>query len=460
MAFSKRKVFFGFSLVLLALPLAFLASVLTTTSNYDLADMPHYQEMQSKLRQLAASPGIYGDTLLRAGWAKAALVPDFDLPMAGYGSRKGAHAVGVRDSVWVRAVVFESGGLKSAMVAAEMLIVPPEVTARLQELLAGTGIPAERCFLSATHTHSSLGGWSPGLVGRLFAGKYEPQAVDFVAKQIALAVQLAAQNLQPVKTGFARAEAPDYAYNRLVGDEGTVYPYLRTLVLETQAGEKALISTYSGHATCLPDMLLEYSGDYPGHFVRALEARPGIVFAMFAAGAVGSTSSYAPGAKTGEEAAAMIGDSLAAKVMASVAMAGTTHEGQVAAGRITLPLPAPQPRVSLSFSLRPYVFRQVFGDYPSFVSYLNVGGTLFVGTPCDFSGELMVAMEQNGVLSGKNVVLTSFNGGYIGYVTDDRWYGRDTYETLTMNWFGPHNGRYFMEIVGELADVFQRPPTP
>ena len=48
---------------------------------------------------------------------------------------------------------------------------------------------------------------------------------------------------------------------------------------------------------------------------------------------------------------------------------------------------------------------------------------------------------------GVNLMITSFNGGYVGYITPDKYYGMDSYETRTMNWFGPQNAAYFEELM-------------
>ena len=54
-------------------------------------------------------------------------------------------------------------------------------------------------------------------------------------------------------------------------------------------------------------------------------------------------------------------------------------------------------------------------------------------------------------------MVTSFDGGYIGYVTPDRYYDRATYETRDMNWFGPYNGNYFKEMMVGLLNKIDTP---
>ncbi len=49
--------------------------------------------------------------------------------------------------------------------------------------------------------------------------------------------------------------------------------------------------------------------------------------------------------------------------------------------------------------------------------------------------------------------VAGFNGGYIGYIIRDEWYDLKEYETFYMNWFGPHNGAYFVEMIQKLLEI-------
>jgi hypothetical protein len=77
-----------------------------------------------------------------------------------------------------------------------------------------------------------------------------------------------------------------------------------------------------------------------------------------------------------------------------------------------------------------------------------------VGLPCDFSGELVAVLSRYASNKGLRLIITSFNGAYAGYVTDDRHFDKDQYETITMSWFGPYNGAYFQEVVKDVIDKF------
>ena len=62
--------------------------------------------------------------------------------------------------------------------------------------------------------------------------------------------------------------------------------------LEKKSGKKALLFTYSAHATCYGDNQLKISSDYPGKSISILEKLPDIDFAIYGAGSVGSMAPF------------------------------------------------------------------------------------------------------------------------------------------------------------------------
>jgi hypothetical protein len=70
--------------------------------------------------------------------------------------------------------------------------------------------------------------------------------------------------------------------------------------------------------------------------------------------------------------------------------------------------------------------------------------------PCDFSGEILVR-EKLGQLAerqGEKLLITSFNGDYVGYITYDEYYGHsEQEEVMAMNWVGPFYGNYYTQVL-------------
>jgi hypothetical protein len=73
-----------------------------------------------------------------------------------------------------------------------------------------------------------------------------------------------------------------------------------------------------------------------------------------------------------------------------------------------------------------------------------------LGTPCDFSGEFNASLDSLAHRTGVQVIVTSFNGGYIGYLTPGKYYEIDHYETRLMNWYARGTGDYVRECLEKL----------
>ena len=128
-----------------------------------LEDTLYYKNTINKFKD-SDDIDIDGDTI-KVGWAKKSLIPDYLTPMAGYGARNGANYEGIHDSIWVRAVVFDNGKTISAYVSMDLLIVPPSL--KLDKISENLGIDSNNIFFTASHTHSSIGGYLEGLAGNL-----------------------------------------------------------------------------------------------------------------------------------------------------------------------------------------------------------------------------------------------------------------------------------------------------
>ena len=399
---------------------------------------------------------ISGDTI-KVGWAKESLIPPFVVPMAGYGARKGAHYEGVKDSIWVRAVVFDNGINTSAYVSMDLLIVPPNLDK--DKIADGLGIKSENIFFTASHTHSSIGGYLEGLAGNLFGGKYNEDVINFINKSTKQSIKNAMSDLERAKVGFASIYAADFITNRLVGDSlGTYDPFLRVIKINRDDKKNATIFSYSAHATCYGHNQRSISGDYPGKIIRLLEETREIDFAVYGAGAVGSMSPRTKSNK-GDKKVNEIANGLFQYLIEGYRSIGVKYETKLNSQKIDIELREQSFKINSKLIIRPWLFKFLVGDTPKYLSYFRLGDILVVGTPSDFSGELVNPIEKSISNKSLNLMINSFNGGYIGYVTDDKWYDRDdinTYETHTMNWYGPYNGKYFSELIKKIIEINEK----
>jgi neutral ceramidase len=386
---------------------------------------------------------------VEVGWARVNLLPPFTTPIAIDAHRGGKHYEGVHDSIYVRAFVFKQGGKKVAYVSADLLIIPPIVTHIFDSLLLKEGFDNSNIYFTATHTHTSIGGWHNSYVGKLFAGKFNPKVPRHIAKCIAQAIKLAEQNCAPAKMGYASIPASKLVFNRLVREKGKVDSMLSIIKIEKETGEKAAIITFAAHATVFHENLMQLSGDWPGLMMKKLNESGKMNFASFSAGAVGSHGPYEE-TKNQEDEAAYMAEKVATLVEENFDSIHTESIHELNMMHVPLKLRQPQMRVTNQIVLKPWLFRKLFGSAPVYINTLQLGDIYFAGTPCDFSGELIDPLDSTALQNKLNLVVTSFNGGYIGYITDSKWYGMNAYETRTMGWFGPGNGDYMSETLMRL----------
>ena len=381
------------------------------------------------------------------GWAKENITPLQPGPMAGYGKRKGAPYQSVHDSVYIRAISIKNGDKYLWFVASDMLIVPPNVVEKLKLLLDKDNIPLSSIHFGATHAHNSLGGWGNSLTGRLFAGSYDPNVEVRIAEKMHVAILKSSKIRVKGEIFYEEAVDKEDIRNRLEISDGKIDQEIRALKFIRSDGKKAKLVTYGAHSTVLNSATLQLSRDYPGVLVDSLE-KSDVDFAMYMAGAVGSMGPIEKGKDDFDEV-----NNQANGVLSHLK---TSIESPLSnifySNYFKIPLPTPTARISKNFGLRPWAFRILFGDYPTFLKVTKIGKTLILGMPCDFSGEIMIELDAYAKSQGLDLIITSFNGSYIGYVTSDRLYDRDLYETTTMSWYGYQNGGYFTKIVKDLVD--------
>lgn len=396
---------------------------------------------------------------VHVGWASVNLLPSFSTPIAIDAHRGGKHFEGVHDSIYVRAFVFKQGGKKVAYVSADLLIIPPSVSRMFDTMLVKQGFDQSNIYFTATHTHTSIGGWYNSVVGKIFAGKYDERVPAFIANQIATAIQAAEVNCSPTRIGFAAYPTRRLVFNRLITEMahlpdslGEVDSILRVVKFEKPTGEKAAIITFSAHNTVFHENLMRLSGDWCGLLMQKLNSGGKIGFASFSAGAVGS---HGPCKVTDDQEAEAqyIANGVAAIVETGFDSIATNYVANLNMLHVPLYLREPNLRVSDAIVIRPWLFKKLFGDEETFINTLAVGDVVFAGTPCDFSGELVNELDSMAAGKSRRLIVTSFNGGYIGYITDSRRYRLNTYETRTMGWFGYGTGDYMSDIIGRLLLV-------
>lgn len=431
---------------------------------YFLADS--FQETIARLDSLSQNLNVHSGRI-EVGMAKASLLPQTSsltrkgaatqqagVPLAGYGDRQSAPATNVHDSLFAKAIAVRVGGRTNVLVSLEALIVPVEiadaVAARANDLL---GLERGDILFSATHTHSGIGAWGEGWLAEQFAGGYNPAIRAWLVEQTVLSISSAVADLQPGKFGHASFHAPAYVKNRLVGELGRVNDIFDLAIFRQSDGDLAVLGSYAAHATVLSAQNMAFSGDYPGYWYRAIERQvPGM--AVFFAGSVGSHGPVT--ANRDFEEARQLGEALADSVLAHLPYV-EMHDS-IFTATLTLPVTLPELQVRATSSIRvhPVLAGQMMRPGRIFLQAFRFGDLLWLSTPCDFSGELALDLKNAANVQGRQLLISSFNGGYIGYLVPGKYYHYRSYESRIMSWFGPAMGDYFMHLSRRMLAVVTR----
>ena len=443
--------------------LVFLATLCLTRVDYrPYFTQPYFTNTAARLNaslstnQLTRGP-------LHAGFGLASLTPRLNapaddpvegafraIPLSGYGQRQGKPATGVHDDLFVKTVALEVSNQLVILFGVDALIVPREVAdGAATQLREELGLRREQLYFSATHTHCGIGGWAEGMVGEAFAGEFNPAARAWFIRQIVTAARDAIADLAPAALGHGAFNAPEFVRNRLVGRLGRVNPAFTFLIVEQQTGRTAIIGSYSAHATVLPASVSEFSGDYPGYWQRAVEEKTGAM-ALFLAGSVGSHGPV-PGDK-GFNGAERMGTELARQFLEQLASTPLTN--QITFGLLGLPLDLPPIHLRLTAHLRvrPWLAAKLLpttGD--TYLQALRLDQSIWISTPCDFSGELALDLQNLLRTRDLQATITSFNGDYIGYVIPLKYYHLPGYEPRVMSFFGPNVPEYLLHFIRQIS---------
>jgi neutral ceramidase len=240
------------------------------------------------------------DPVLRGGAAKVDLTPPLEMKAAlgGYGARMSKPAVGVHDKVWAKALVLAQGDRKFALVTADVLAFPPRFKAAVMERLASEGWGADQVMLLPSHTHTSFDMMAlhPGnKFGIPQVGVFHQELFAHTADKLATAVREAGRKLGPAIAGTITAPVSDRNRNRRQG--GVAHDTDLTVTrVDTPAGKPLVaLVNWTAHPTFMDDEDMLFSGDWPGHLQRTVEALIGQgVVAMFYNGAEGDQSPTPP----------------------------------------------------------------------------------------------------------------------------------------------------------------------
>lgn len=238
---------------------------------------------------------------LRAGAAEVDITPEVGAALAGSLRRRVSD--GVLDPLYARAVVFESGGIRMAIILLDVIVIGNEDAASARRNVGEVlGIPAEQVCICCTHTHSG-----PSTL-EMFES---PREKEFLTTRLIPGVEnasrLALEQLRPARAAWANGWEPRAGFNRrhhmrdgsvkmnpgyenpdVVKVAGPTDPQIPMLLIESVSGEPiALIANFSLHyiGGFVGDVI---SADYFGQFAALMKESKGEKFvALLTHGASG-----------------------------------------------------------------------------------------------------------------------------------------------------------------------------
>jgi len=425
--------------------IVFLAlTTLTRIDWRDYKELDYYLETVAHLDSLSLESSE-GQIWL-AGWSSVNATPSTPAKLVGYKPR-GRYEF-VQDSNFVKTVVISNGTSTVAFLNYELMIVHPYLQGRINQAISESGLALDNVYFTATHTHSGIGGHIPGLLGKLAFGGYDENIVKFLEAKTLEGLKSAMSSLDTAEVFFRKTKADTLVANRLIAED-PIDPYIRQLIFEKQNGEKGTILTYSAHPTILNSKFMGLSGDYPNYLTKLMEQGE-YDFSLFAAGTVGSHRPVAPGNQPDDVESYAF--ALNRNLSENIHEVFPVEEPNLKFGNLPLGLRKAHFRISEKVRIRPWIFNSLFGETNAHFDMVQIGKTLFISSSGEISGVFMKEWENYAAEKGLHLIITCFNGGYIGYITPDNYYNYPLYEARDMNWFGPYNGAYFDEMIRKMID--------
>lgn len=417
-----------------------LATILfTTVDRSPIDEQEFYKETFERLDEIPFQ-STSGETWL-AGWAKENMTPEVPVDLVGYAPR-GPYEF-VQDSSFVKALTLSNGETQVAWLNFELLIVHPFLAKSIQEGVKNAKLPIDQLNFTATHTHTGMGGYMPGPLGEMAFGGFSQEIVDLMVAKSVSALETAISLQDTVSISFRKADARAFVENRFIKAD-PIDPFVRQLIFTKKDGKKATFLTYSAHATTMSSKFMGLSGDYPFYLMQALEANE-YDFALFAAGTVGSHRPLSFG--NTPELVAEYAVALDSTIRNHMTQFDTINRKEIGYGRLDISLREPHLRISDNLRIRPWLFDYLLGDTNAHLNFILIGNTLIIASSGELSGVFYEKWDKAARAKGLNLIITTFNGGYIGYITPDHLYDKNFHEVREMNWYGPGNGSFFDAMI-------------
>jgi hypothetical protein len=438
---------------------------------------------------------------LRVGRAKVVITPPVGAVMGNsYGNTV---STGVSSDVHAKAVVFETGGVKAAVVSCDLISIHRPIMEKARALIAAqTGVAPERVMIAATHCHA--GPQTHPLFFALQGESARQISAAYVEKLpglIAESVRLAEADLQPATLSVGRGHEDTISFNRryllrdgrvtmggrpadAVRRMGPIDPEVGVIYAESKDGKPLVtIVNFALHVAIVGGNKI--SADYPHTLAETLSRVKGegmlTVFLNGMSGNINHVDIYRPSRRlSGEAEAARVGTVLAAAVLKAYHALQPVDTSTLKAVSRPVRVPVPpvpsaqeveKARATVSQWGKGAPFNAVIqawrtldiaeygrdGTWPSEVQAITFGRDLaLVGYPGDSFVELGLFIKQNSSYAFTFVAEQSANGS-ISYIPNEKAYPEGSYEVDSAR-LAPGGGEILATAATRLlTELFPRP---
>ena len=393
---------------------------------------------------------------------------EMNVALGGYGARMSQPARGVHDRIWAKALVLTDGEKKYAVVAMDVLGLPPNVKPLVLQKLVDESWAAENLMLLPSHSHASLDMTAlndKNILNSPQIGIFQPELLDFVIGKLAHVIDKASTNLQPVKVGTGSVMVDDMNRNRR-RDEAVDRELTLLRVDRFDGTPLAVLVNWSAHPTFLDENDMLVSAGWPGALQQTLEEKIGQgVIAMYYNGAQGDQSPIAQGGADNYQRAEIYGRRMGDQAM-QLYQAITPASNDLFKYNYQL--------INLPNRIAHPLFKQTGGDEYGIddktmemilnilspgevgIGALRIGDFAIVGAPgelgCQLGLDIKKILRANGIA---HPTIGGLANEWISYIMSAEQYENAGYET-SVSFYGPQLGeiivKSMLDIAGPLAE--------
>ncbi len=397
---------------------------------------------------------------MKLGIAKRLTLPDRPSMLRGYGFRKEL-SQSIEDPVELGVMAVSDGDEKETVliITADMAGINVDECNRIYPLIKEKfGIPAERVWISSSHTHFAPG-FEPFFInhkdGTLAYGDHPEDSVyrSLWHSRLADAAEAALNSMEEVTLEHLQVDVPGIMFNRRtikksdgLIQQSYVYPdnadelifqeYDSTLSawrFVTPHGPKAMLMSVGCHPVTGGKDGYGVSGDYPWFFKQQVEQLFGCP-GFFMLGAAGDTVPRLRGEssqKTPDKVSSrrMIGDILAMTLRQNELLFRQDKKQIVAMKVVELPFRRIEPEDSFKEEIDPVTLMLHERSYPEKeftmpLRFLRLGDKVLCGMPFEVLSAISLELKKE----NPEAVLISVTGGYNGYLPLQKEFPRQGYE--------------------------------